>query len=298
MPKRKVIVSALVLTVIGGSWAIAQQSRPPAVGSPAGSVGAPKANPAAQGTKAAPAKPSATAPGKPAAGKAAPAKPAAGTSGDTPLSAEDQAKKNEILKSKQWRRAMFELEEWLSAQQIYDAKQVEQVKAAFRERVAKATPTELEFMIQDMAAKFQILESPQAQDARAWLGNYLSKLADKKREEIVSEMPNFATMTAAQLSQEIAKIQLKRANMEKSQAAFDRSRAAQVNDALRNDRAAQQAYIQQAQAAENYYSPYRSGASSGGGDKRPFKDVPLGPSLQFYSGSYGGFGVSFNPNSW
>ncbi|HEV3136619.1 MAG TPA: hypothetical protein VGZ26_01925, partial [Pirellulales bacterium] len=78
----------------------------------------------------------------------------------------EAAKRAEILKSERWRRAMFQMNEWLSAQPFYDKKQVEQIKANTVAAVAKMSASDLEFMLEDMEAKFQILQSKEAQDAR------------------------------------------------------------------------------------------------------------------------------------
>ena len=71
-----------------------------------------------------------------------------------------------------------------------DAKQVEQIKASFNERVAKASAQELQFILDDMDAKFKLLDTKEAQDTRAWMAQYLSLLADKKRDEVVRKLPN------------------------------------------------------------------------------------------------------------
>jgi hypothetical protein len=209
----------------------------------------------------------------------------------------DAARKAAILNSSQWRRAMFEFNEWLSAQQIYDAQEVEQMKAGFNQRVAHSSADEVQFILEDLNAKFQILDSKPAQEARAWLGHYLSMLADWKREEVLKELPNFATMTAAQLSQEIMKIQQKRSLASREQAASDRNRQVQVNAQLQANRDAQQAYIrQQNQAPAAYTSPYRQQTADSG--KPPFADRKTGPDMKFYSGNFGQFGIVFSPSSY
>jgi hypothetical protein len=221
-----------------------------------------------------------------AAGQPAPSNDAA---------AADAARKREILNSSQWRRAMFEFKEWLSAQQIYDAAQVEQFKDRFNHRVAKMSADEVEFLLEDMQAKFQILDSPQAQEARAWMASYLAVMSDKKRAEVLKDLPNVATMTAAQLSQEIMKIEQKRAAIDQEQAAFNKTRQTQVTQQLAADRAAQQTYIREReQFPTTSYSPYRSQASA----KKPYEDVHLGPQMGYYVNPWGGVGITFNPSSW
>ncbi|MBI3838392.1 MAG: hypothetical protein HY288_10730 [Planctomycetia bacterium] len=88
--------------------------------------------------------------------------------------------------------------------------------------------SDLEFMLEDMEAKFQILKSKEAQEARAWMAQNLSVPSDKKREEVLKTMPNLATMRAAQLSRQIARIQEKRASLAEEQAA-DRQPAKRID---------------------------------------------------------------------
>lgn len=231
--------------------------------------------------------------------KSAPAKApptAAKSAASTPqVNSADAAKKAAILDSKRWRRAMFELNEWLSAQRLYDKKQVEEIRADLSTRVAEMSSSDLEFMLQDMEAKFQIMDSQPAQEAREWLGHYLSLRSAKKREEILKDMPNLVTMTAAQLSQEIQKIERKRTLSQREAAASSRTRQSQVSGQLQANQAAQRAYAQQqSQAPAAYSSPYRA-ANNGA---RPFDDRKVGPSMEFYSGNFGQFGVVFNPSSY
>ncbi len=202
---------------------------------------------------------------------------------------DDAARKAEILGSQQWRRVMFELSEWLATQKIYDQAQVAKIKSDFNLKVHNMSAGELQLMLADMEAKFQILETSEAQDARAWLAQYLSLLADKKREEIIGKLPNLATMTSDQLRQEIAVIQERRAAMDRQQSAVNQLRNSDPNPWTQSTKMAQQAYIRDHTAtASSYSSPYR--APSG---KRPFEDFKVGPDVGYYVGAYGGFGMTF-----
>jgi pyruvate/2-oxoglutarate dehydrogenase complex dihydrolipoamide acyltransferase (E2) component len=276
--EQKLVTGALGLAIAltGVSAATAQQARPKAP---------------AKSAAAAPAMAKASAP--PAARQpTTPAAPA--TTKSTTQPAADPAKKAKILNSPRWRRAMFETNEWLSAQPFYSPEQVAQIKADLSERVAKMSASDLEFMLDDMDAKFKVMETKEAQEARAWLAQYLSVLADKKREEVLKEMPNIATMTAAQLSQEIQKIELKRASRARHQAAFDRARAAQVDAVMRANEMAQQNYRRDSiEAPSSYYSPYRTPPVSA----RQLQG-PKPPNLDYYMNSAGGFGFIFSPDRW
>jgi hypothetical protein len=207
----------------------------------------------------------------------------------------DAEKKAEILNSPPWRRAMFEFKEWLSAQQLYTPQQVEQLKARFNERVAGMTAGELGFLLSDMEAKFQILESPQAREAREWMGQYLSVMSDRMRAQVLKDMPDPATMTAAQLSQEIMRIQQKRATVEQEQAAFNETRQAQVNAQLQQDRIARQNYINNWNNAPGASSPYRSSPSD---VNERLNNAPIGSGMGFSVGPLGGVSMYFSPSSF
>jgi hypothetical protein len=233
-----------------------------------------------------------------AASKAPAAKAPAASESPKPAasSTADAAKKREILSSQRWRRAIFELNEWFNSQQIYTPEQVEKIKADFNVRVARMSAAEVQKLLADLDAKFQIIETPQAQEARAWMAQYLSYFSDKKRQEMLKDVPNVATMSAAELSREIMKIEQKRATIERDQAAFNQGQQSQVA-AANQARAAAQAAIAARPSMEDAatFSPYRSTQSAA----RPFDNVHR-PSdgMQYYVNSWGGFGFTFSPSSW
>lgn len=208
------------------------------------------------------------------------------------------AAKRAILESPRWQRMMFEFKQWLSVQKIYNDQQVVDLKRNFNQHVAEASPSELQFILDDMEAKFQIIDSQPAQDARAWMAHYLSIVTQKKRDELLKDVPNIATMTAAQLQQEVMRIERKKAAAARNQAAFDQVRQAQVDAQLKQNQQAQQAYIQQQNLAATsaYTSPYRAPAANNGNP--PFSNYKEGPSMEYYIGSFGRFGLIFNPSSY
>ena len=213
----------------------------------------------------------------PAKAPAAAAAPAAAKDDDDG----DLARKAEIMNSPRWRRAIFELGEWLSAQQIYSPQEVHNIKADFNKRVAVMSSYELEYLLEDLDSKFKILETPEAKDARQWVGQYLSVMSDTKRAEVLKDVPNVVKMSSAQLQQEIDKIEQMKAGLQQRQAAFDSSRQ-QATAAASNAAAAQM------QSGVSY-SPYRG---SQGGGKPPFADAK-GSGMSVGVGPFGAY-VSMN----
>jgi hypothetical protein len=215
-----------------------------------------------------------------------PAPPAPTAPGDARYADDDDDdldRKAEIMNSPRWRRAIFELGEWLSSQAIYTPAQVRNIKADFNRKVEKMSANDLEYLLDDLDAKFKVLDTPEARDARAWVAQYLSVMSDQKRAETLRDVPNVVTMSASQLQQEIAKIERTRSSLQQQQAAFDASRQQLVQraaDSRRQTAAASAAATRQGGVS---YSPYRSG---GGGGKPPFSDV-RGSGMTISSGPFG-----------
>ena len=206
----------------------------------------------------------------------------------------DAAAKAKILASPQWRRAMFELDEWLSAQPLYDAKQVQEIKANLDKQVKTMSSKDLELMLADLSTKFAIMDSKEALEARAWAGQYLSTLATKKRDEVLKNAPNLLTMTAAQLNQELVKIEQKR-KYEQQAAALAQNQPVPTDPfSGKSNAAALAAYRSDhaptAGAASS--SPYRQPTSV------PFEHAQIGPQMTYNSGFGGGVSFSLSSSSW
>ena len=222
----------------------------------------------------------------------------AGDKDDDDDRGDDLVKKAEIMNSPRWRRAIFELSEWLSSQEIYTPSQVRTIKADFNRKVAKMSSHDLEYLLDDLDEKFKILETPEARDARSWVGQYLSVMSDQKRAESLKDVPDVVGMTAGQLQAEIEKIEQKRASLQRQQAAFVEGRDQLVQQAqTARQQTAQASAAAMSQGAASY-SPYRSGGggSGGAGGKPPFSDVGgsgmsigVGPMGAWVNMNVGGF---------
>lgn len=192
--------------------------------------------------------------------------------------ASDADEKAKILDSECWRRAMFELDQWYRTQTVFTREEVAQQRADFAAQVDRMSARELKEVVADMDAKFRILDTPQVREVRAWFGHYLSILADRRRDELLREIPNFATMTPGELNREIARFQRKKG----SQRAFDRGRETQVNARLQAQSAAPPPPRRTA-ATIGYQSPYRPAQR-----ERPFENVQVGTRRSMTIGPDGG----------
>lgn len=209
-------------------------------------------------------------------------------------SAGDLARKAEIMSGPRWRRAIFELGEWLSSQQIYTPQEVNRIKADFNRRVAGMSSYELEYLLDDLDAKFKVMETPEARDAKAWLGQYLAVMSDQRRSEALRDVPDVVTMSASQLRQEINRIEQKRVSLQQRQQAFDQTRDMRVQlaeDNRRQTAAAAAAAMAQTRSSASF-SPYSGGGGGGAGGKPPFSDVK-GSGMRVGAGPFGAY-VSFS----
>lgn len=209
-------------------------------------------------------------------------------------SAGDLARKAEIMSGPRWRRAIFELGEWLSSQQIYTPQEVNRIKADFNRRVAGMSSYELEYLLDDLDAKFKVMETPEARDAKAWLGQYLAVMSDQRRAEALRGVPDVVTMSASQLQQEINRIEQKRVSLQQRQQAFDQTREMRVQlaeDNRRQTASAAAAAMAQTRSSASF-SPYSGGGGGGAGGKPPFSDVK-GSGMSIGAGPFGAY-VSFS----
>ena len=60
---------------------------------------------------------------------------------------------------------------------------MQRIKVRFNERVAAMSSYELEYLIDSISLKLDLLKTPEARDAKAWLGEYISAMSDARRAE-------------------------------------------------------------------------------------------------------------------
>lgn len=183
----------------------------------------------------------------------------------------DLVRKADIMHGPQWQRAVAELGGWLATQTVYTAAEVRRIKVRFNEQVAAMSSYELEYLLDSVDQKMRLLDTPQARDAKAWLGEYLSAMSDARRASELRNVPNLLDMNATQLWEEIQRIDRKRAALQQRQQGVAARQGALVDRAAANRQASAEAAraaaarIQSAPA----HSPYRQGGGS-----PPFSDVP------------------------
>lgn len=133
----------------------------------------------------------------------------------SPAGAGEQDRRAKLLASDRWRRAMFEFNSWLDGQPVYSAAQVAAIRREMAGRIATMSSFELEYLLETMSAKLEVLETPAARDARGWLGRYLAVMSDAKRAEVLRNVPNVLDMSAAELEAAVQQVEAKRAEVER-----------------------------------------------------------------------------------
>lgn len=197
----------------------------------------------------------------------------------------DFARKADIMHGPRWQRTIAEFGGWLTTQTVYSAADVQRIKRQFNARVAAMSSYELEYLLDSIAAKLQLLDTPEARDAKAWLGEYLSAMSDARRAEALRSVPDLLDMNATQLWQEIQRVDRLRATLQQRQQGVEARQGVMAERATAGRRAtaaASQAAAARARSAPAH-SPYRQGGGS-----PPFADAQRRqPVIPF--GIFGGF---------
>lgn len=182
----------------------------------------------------------------------------------------DLARKAEIMFSPRWQQAVAEFGGWLGTQTVYPPAEVRRIKNQFNDRVAAMSSYDLEYLLETLSAKLGLLGTPEAQDAKIWLGEYLFAMSDARRAAALRKLPNLLDLNAAQLWQEIQRIDQLRATMQQRQQGVEARQEALVERATAKRQAT--AAASQAAAARARSAPAHSPYRQGGGEP-PFADA-------------------------
>lgn len=197
----------------------------------------------------------------------------------------DLARKADIMHGERWGRAIAEFGNWLNTQTVYPPTEVRRIKSQFNDRVAAMSSYELEYLLDSLAAKLELLDTPEARDAKTWLGEYLFAMSDARRAAELRKVPNLLDLNAAQLWQEIQRIDRLRATLEQRQQNVEARQGVLAERAAAKRQAT--AAASQAAAARIRSAPAHSPYRQGGGSP-PFSDVERRPPL-IGIGFFGGF---------
>ena len=206
----------------------------------------------------------------------------AASPGNTPVNSADEAKKATLLASENWRRVESEFNTWAKSQVLYTPQQMEQTRVKLVTQIKSMSADELQTFIGELDGKLKKLLDKDSVEARNWVGQYLSVMADGYRQHFIGNVPNFADMTAAQMQDEYLQLKAKILSQQHAQAEFKSNESQLVQSGMKNI-AAENRAAQQAAAAEDN-APASTIAQS---HYKP-KDYHSAPQLQFYEGFGGG----------
>ncbi|MEZ6071032.1 MAG: hypothetical protein R3C10_12335 [Pirellulales bacterium] len=185
--------------------------------------------------------------------------PPAGTEPAAPaFTSEQQAAREKVLTSDEWRRVGDEFHQWLSVQSVYSAEQVAQIKAQMQRQVNGMTAEQLEQFVTDLDSKLKVLMSPEMVQTRSWLAQYYTP---QYREKLAKRfgVQDPLNMTAAQLTEALDRFEDERSSRNTAQADFNRTRQQEVAAQLAQQRADTAAAEQaRASASRSASSPYAS----------------------------------------
>lgn len=156
--------------------------------------------------------------------------PLATADGPSPQGAADSEKsrREELLNSEAWRKSMGGLDEWLSAQTIYDRNQVDEIEKQLTRRLEKMSPDELAAYQQDLEAKLQMVLSPEGRDILGWVEANVAAAAPAYRKKLDLRYPDLTQLTAAQLREQLDQLERKRSAARSQTAALEQSRLARI----------------------------------------------------------------------
>jgi len=185
--------------------------------------------------------------------------PAVGTPAPQPPapSPADEAEKAKLLAGETWKNVEAEFQKWAAIQVLYTPRQFEQMKARLIAQIKQMTAPELKKFITELDSRLKLLLSKDAVEAQAWLGQYLSVLADPYREKFVGQVPDFFNMTSAQIEEEFLRLKSKILSQQQAQAQFEIANAQAVKTTE-----SQLAAARQAEARDT--NLLNAGPSSGG----------------------------------
>ncbi len=178
----------------------------------------------------------------------------------------DEARREKIFASDRWKQVQQEYQKWLATQVIYTPEQIKELNARIAAEVRRLSADELEEFLDDWSAKLKVLLGKDADEARDWLGVYLTNMAEGYRKQYLQRMglSDLSRISAADLESAYARLRAGRISAQATQAQFERTRQ-QSLEAIRQQTAATQTAQQQNLALRNnqptppppgYQSPY------------------------------------------
>lgn len=189
----------------------------------------------------------------------------------------EQSRRQKILESDAWRRTADGLDEWLSAQPLYDAREVAKIKNQLAERENRMSADDLEAFQHDLDAKLSMVLGPQGRDLLGWVEANLAVAAPAYRKQMGLDYPDVLKLTAAQLRERLDLLARKRSSAQNQAANYEQSRQTRITTLQAEQRQQfdeRQRALDRA-AASHDSSAYRSPYHPGGVRKYSSEYVPF-----------------------
>jgi len=164
-------------------------------------------------------------------------------------------KKQAILNSREWQEVRRSLQQWLSVQKIYSRSEVATMKAQIESKIASMSADELQQFVDDTRDKVKILLSPEGEDARAWLAQYMA-VRTLSKEQWDKMRPDVVHMTAQQMQERLLQLNQQRAAQAQQSQAAAQGRDLQAQSIRQEIQYQRQSYENSMNRA--YYDEYGS----------------------------------------
>ncbi len=111
--------------------------------------------------------------------------------------------REKILNSAPWKKAMEDLQQWSSVQQIYDKDQLAAKKQELDKKIAAMSAPELSSFLTELQQKLVILHSDEARNARKWLDETMAVAAPAYAKKLRSQFPDIVEITPEQMQSQL-----------------------------------------------------------------------------------------------
>jgi hypothetical protein len=156
--------------------------------------------------------------------------------------AQPPASSQGVVDSPEWQATRQEFYNWLSVQQVYSEQEIQKMISDLRLRVSAMNEQQRRAFLKDMQSRLAVLNSEQAQQARAWFNENLSRMTPKGQAKLRQQVPDVANMNAAQLQQALSQKQMQFQSRQRGQAASAQFRTQQNQQIMQMNQQRNQAF--------------------------------------------------------
>jgi len=156
--------------------------------------------------------------------------------------AQPPASSQGVVDSPEWQATRQAFYNWLSVQQVYSEQEIQQKISDLRLRISAMNEQQRVAFMKDMQARLAVLNSEQAQQARAWFNENLSRMTPAGQQKLRQQVPDISNMNAAQLQQALNQKQMQFQARQRSQSATAQFRAQQNQKIMQMNQQRNQAF--------------------------------------------------------